>query len=118
MNWIGSASHPRVSLPPVWKALTGDQVTSTNAWGNPVSKRLRTCSKRLVSPCGNAGTGRLSPIMGVLSGQGGLEPRLRSRPVQRRALSSQWEKAGLDWTRHHVQYIRRRSAAEAGRMHE
>ena len=103
MNWTGAASHPRMALPPVWKFVTGDQVTSTNEWGNPVNKRLRCCFRRPASPCGNAGIGRLLHIMSVLSGQGYLERRPSSRQVPRPALSSQWQKAGIGWARHDVQ---------------
>ncbi len=106
MNWIGVALHPRMVRPPVWKSVTGDQVTSTTLCDNPVNKRLKRCFRKPVSPCGNARIGRLLPIMGVSSGQGSSELRLNSQLVQPRQSSSQWEKAGIDWALLHVQHSR------------
>src|SRR5690348_2497674 len=106
MNWIGSVSHRPMALLPVWKSVTGDQVTSTNEWANPVNKRLRRYSRRPGSPCGNAGIGRSLHIMGVLSGRGDLEPQPNSRPVRPRAWSWKSEITGIDWTWRNVQYNR------------
>src|SRR5215472_2521518 len=118
MNWTASVSHRPMALFPVLKSATGDLVTSTNGWGNLANKSLRCYSKRLVSPCGNAGIGRLLPIMGVSSGQDNLEPPLNSRPGRRRALSLKCEKAGINWTARNVQYTGRPPIAVVGRRHE
>src|SRR5579864_5524726 len=117
MNWTGSVS-PLMAPFPVWKCVTGDPVTSTNEWGNPGNKRLRRCFRRLESPCGNAGIGRLLPIMGVLSGPDNLEPPPNSQLVRGRERSWKSEITGIDWTLRNVQYNRRSSTAKAGRRHE
>jgi tRNA(Ile)-lysidine synthase len=57
----------------------------------PNIKNSSFCSRRPASPCGNAGTGRLSLIMGLLYGPGGSVQPLNSRPAHPRESSFEWK---------------------------
>src|ERR1700733_6367968 len=126
MNWTGSVSAGAEARP-AWSCVTGDQVTSTEELGNPNRKRLSFSSRKPVYPCGNGGTGRLSPIMRPSFGPdaSGPPPTLRRdlRPAQysksRKQPNFRINPAGCS-----VQVIgycfvaKYRSAPRVGRRHE
>src|SRR5579863_4085822 len=91
MNWTGSASFRETAHSPAWSCVTGDLVTSIDRQDNPNIKNSSFCSRRPVSPCGNAGTGRLSLIMGPLYGPYGSERPLNSQPDRLRESSFGWK---------------------------
>src|ERR1700722_20629487 len=91
MNWTGSVSAG-TEAPPAWSCVTGDQVTSTEEWGTPNRKRSSFSSRKPVYPCGNGGTGRLSPIMRALFGPDASGPPPNLQRGLRLAQYSRWRK--------------------------